>query len=356
LGGCDVGAIEEVFVDPLSSYTASAISEDGIAAFPVEIGPGIRSVMLTGESDDARLSIDRIVNPEGEVVLDWRDWSNSNESVTNALWPYYKDLAANWPIRIEDGDLDPGTWTLEVATSNTSGQYIDDAEVEVTIQTMTDESPESGSVNVRIVWADGVDNDEDLVEDVQAAVERWREIWAMYGLQLVETWASSELDDGLRYNGLYDAEIEDEAEKGTDSDLLLILGEEIDGDAWLYGLAGGIPGTPLPSKRSAVGVSWLAHAGQDGRLSDDEISMMGETMAHEIGHFMGLFHPVEDGAQYFDALDDTSECSSMSQCDSRLSENLMYPYPVCTSWTNCVAQEEVSEEQAGVLQRYIATY
>lgn len=356
VAGCSRDAASEAPPpDPLQSIQASDSSSDGVAHFEFQVGEDIRSFLITAKSSDAYLSIEKLVGPDEETAVEWEDWNNTNQSLTESFWPSRRDVVFNWPIRIADGPLEAGTWTIEVATTSTSGSYLSGKDVSATIQTMADDDDDAGKVNVRIVWADGLDNDEDLVQPVQQAVERWREIWASYGITLAETWGTSDLDPGLRYHQMYDRDIEDVAEEGTDNDLLLVIGDEVDGDDMLYGMAGGIPGSILPTPHSAVGISWMAHAGQNGRFDEDEISMMGETMAHEIGHFMGLFHPVEDGAGYFDALNDTPQCGSMSSCDNTLGDNLMYPYPLC-SWTSCVAQEELTAQQQGVLQRYTGTY
>jgi hypothetical protein len=72
-------------------------------------------------------------------------------------------------------------------------------------------------------------------------------------------------------------------------------------------------------------VGWLANAGGDGTFSDGDIALYGEVLAHEVGHFVGLCHPVERGYDYWDALDDTPECRSVSSCESILGMNLMFP-------------------------------
>jgi hypothetical protein len=98
-----------------------------------------------------------------------------------------------------------------------------------------------------------------------------------------------------------------------------------------------------------VAISWLQHAGKDGTLDDQDVQTMGETMAHEAGHFLGLFHPVEfsDGtASSYDSLGDTPACSTRSDCDASLESNLMYPYA-----TGAV-QDDLTAEQVGVLHRW----
>ena len=50
--------------------------------------------------------------------------------------------------------------------------------------------------------------------------------------------------------------------------------------------------------------------------------MFGETMAHEIGHYMGLYHPVEASYNYWDALEDTVECGTWNACETQLGQQL----------------------------------
>ena len=78
---------------------------------------------------------------------------------------------------------------------------------------------------------------------------------------------------------------------------------------------------------------------------------MGETMAHEVGHFMGLFHPVEQTFDRWDACDDTPNCASAAECEGVLGNNLMYPAPVC-DFTSCIEQDQLSDVQVEILQRY----
>jgi len=104
-----------------------------------------------------------------------------------------------------------------------------------------------------------------------------------------------------------------------------------------------------------VVLSWLVHAGADAAFTDGETSLMGETMAHEVGHYMGLFHPVESSYDYWDALSDTVECRNADQCEGQLGTNLMFPYSICDRNGVCVAAEDMTDAQVGVKQRYIST-
>lgn len=92
----------------------------------------------------------------------------------------------------------------------------------------------------------------------------------------------------------------------TDSINLFLIPDlyqnDIDG---LLGISGGIPGPHgIQNPKNAVLVSIGAHEIQ-GTISG---SLLGETMAHEIGHWLGLFHTTEEDGLEFDILEDTPQC------------------------------------------------
>ena len=102
------------------------------------------------------------------------------------------------------------------------------------------------------------------------------------------------------------------------------------------GIAAGIPGpNGVPgTAASAVMISVDTHLDYDGvtLLTD----LMGETMAHEAGHQIGLFHTSEDTGLDFDPISDTPECNAdefdldgdgellAEECDAADGHNFMF--------------------------------
>jgi len=127
----------------------------------------------------------------------------------------------------------------------------------------------------------------------------------------------------------------------------------------VLGFASDIPGPAIASERSGVAVSIFAGGGPDGLFDSEDVRLLGETIAHEVGHFMGLFHPIDfagNSVAFVDPLDDTDSCSTISSClsNSNLISNLMYPNPVVDNSGNFIAQNQLSSQQRSVLNRYIA--
>jgi hypothetical protein len=305
----------------------------GIAEIEVEVNDH-RSFLVTAEGQEY-VAVERVYDPSGKKVL-------------------------NWPVRSEDGPLDNGTWIVEVGAYTAEGRnyyYDPGANVEVTVQKRTDSSVKEGSIKALVVYAKGMSNNNTVVNGVEAAVDYWDEIWTNKGLSLsVRYETNNNIDPDLPFPGYGDSSPIVQAASMTDGEeIVVIIGESIDGNQYGYlGVSGNIPGTLVTTGRSATVVSWLANAGRDGTFDDEDIRLFGETLAHEVGHYLGLFHPVEDGWGYWDALDDTAKCSSRNDCEDALGSNLMFPYPVC-SFSSCVSQNELTDDQQGVTQRYTGT-
>jgi hypothetical protein len=135
--------------------------------------------------------------------------------------------------------------------------------------------------------------------------------------------------------------------------------ESIGAGGEVLGISASIPGPPSPTTKSAVAVSLFTSAGSDGIFDSEDLRIFGETIAHESGHFMGLFHPVDFNGSTVgasDPLSDTESCSFSTQCTAipNLISNLMFPNPVPDGRGSFVPQGNLTNEQRGVLNRYAA--
>lgn len=345
--GGDGGSADDMLTRESFSDTSN---NQGLVQIDVDLDGDQSAFLITVESSKYPV-LEEVKDPDGNTVLYWEDWLYGNESLTYAFFWAGKSMAFNWPIRPEDGPLQSGTWTVIVSTIDNSGYYSGGTDVDVTIDKKADPSFSAGEVRARIVWADGVGDDADVVAGVEAAVERWREVWGQYGLELVESYHDSDLDPDLSFYANGSSDVEANAERFDGKEVIVVIGDTIDGDTYTYGVSGGIPGSIEPNRYSFVVISWLAHAGNNGTFSDNELQLMGETMAHEVGHYTGLFHPVESDYAYYDALDDTPTCNNWQTCENQMGDNLMFPYPLCYG-NSCDPQDVLTDDQQGVGHRY----
>ncbi|MEL6344111.1 MAG: hypothetical protein AAFV53_13410 [Myxococcota bacterium] len=336
----------------VTQRTTASANDRGRLYVKVDVGADDQAMMVYVSGDDL-VSVEGVYDPSGEQLLDWRDWVDEF-SLTSAVFVEGSASAINWPIRSEEGSLTPGTWQIAFGVIDDEGFYIPNADLDVVIQTRGDPVPGEARVSVELVYTEGVGNDEAVVSATEAAVARWSEIWAGYGLSLDVTYRTGQgLSDQLTDLSETGSDaILNQSTQSTDNDITVLIGETIGNLDDVYGIAGGIPWTPTETDRSAVVISWLANAGGDGNFDEEDIRLYGETLAHEVGHYMGLFHPVEDGWTFYDALSDTADCSNVRQCEGQLGDNLMFPYTVC-DFNTCIPQDQLSDNQQVTLRNYI---
>lgn len=117
-----------------------------------------------------------------------------------------------------------------------------------------------------------------------------------------------------------------------------------------YAIAGGTPG---PLTMQGTGASGIAIA-TDMLLNSPEV--LGRTLAHELAHYLGLFHTTEADGSRLDPLTDTPRCPlvndsngdgtlSVGECAGLGDNNLMF-------WAN-TSGIELSAEQRTILRRSV---
>lgn len=337
----------------LQTFTSSVSSNsDGYLSVDIPLNEGDSALMITGISN-RYMALEEIRAADGTLLFDWYDWYDSDYSLTDSIFAIEKDVAVQWPIRGVDPVLSGEALNVVLSTLNSNGYYQGNQDVDLIFQVKADEDFSKGKVRVAIAYAADLGSDNSLVSAVESSVEAWKLIWGDVGLVLEERYVNIDLSADVPVPSESAQLLSASNEIGEDDDLLMVIGDSIQGEWGTLGISGGIPGPLINSERGAVMISWLENAGVDGQFSTQDIQMMGETMAHEVGHYMGLYHPVESEYNYWDALEDTPDCTNWNSCENQLGENLMFPYPIC--YGECVAQTELSLEQQGVLQRFTGT-
>ncbi len=265
--------------------------------------------------------------------------------------------AAIAPSRDVDPNLVPGvTYTAEVQLDTSNA----DQAVTFIVNSKADGDLNSGRLRVNIFFVGEIGQDSATREVIGLALDEFRNIYGRIGIELdVRTFDISGptiLPQPFEGSNFYQT-------NSALSDTLsvnLFVGGDIEGSSGdILGLAGGIPGPPNASARSGVAIGIFPGAGPDGSFNTSEILILGETLAHESGHFLGIFHPVDfsgDRASATDPLNDTNTCRVFSEClsDDSLIGNLMFVSPVSDGSGGFVRQNRLSDQQRAVLNRYIA--
>ncbi|MCA9491973.1 MAG: hypothetical protein KC621_18700 [Myxococcales bacterium] len=355
LAGCSAERLDEVAEGDLRHLSGVLTSSKrGIARATIPVEATDRALLVTAQTDaPGAVHVRSLTAPDHTEVFSSTEWNDSPYNKTNG--GFLSTVATlNWPVSADDPGLEEGDWEIELGVVDADNQYVaQDVAIDVLLK--QDDSLDDGRVHVAVLFTDGAEDDSEARDAVDGAKQRWAEIYAAIGIEVVFEQDSAYDGSALEAPALaVEQAYATIASRTGVPHVNLVVSEDIVDFADAYGIAGDIPGPLVPSTRSAVQVSLLDAAGIDGHFSDQDIRILGETMAHESGHFLGLFHPVEGDWQGWDVLDDTPECDSTRTCLDELGTNLMFPVTVCSGGT-CIEQDDITADQGAVTQRYTGT-
>ena len=281
------------------------------------------------------------------------EWNESDHSKTNA--GFVADVVSlNWPVDETDPPLVDGRWDFEFGVVDADQEYTS-ASILLDVLLKPDETFDSGRLQISIVYTESLDSDEGLRAAVDEAKELWRDLYDQIGIEVAFVdYAFPDEDLAPPAFGLEQAYV-DIATDTAPRSVNLVISDSIVGYDDIFGIAGDIPGPLIPTTRSAVQVSALLAAGADGVFDAEDTRLLAETMAHETGHYLGLFHPVESAWDAWDVLTDTPECDTEGDCVEELGDNLMFPFPVCGPVT-CTPQDGLTIQQGSVANRYVGVW
>ena len=344
----DPTAAEDLVVKSLSldGYGSDAIS------FTVD--QDIISFSIVADSPGAEfLTLANLTAPGGQVIYDGFHPYTSSYVVYGTDQVFVAQVP-NTPQMV----YGPGTWK---ASFGTDGPKVT-ASIRV-IGKRADGVPSSGALDMHLYFvglnefdANGAKSDSTF----QGAINKVKQIYGSVGVQI----GNVTYDDitGSQASKLSVIDTVD----GPSSELsqLFSLSKQNQGginfffvreivggnDGYIIlGISGGIPGPP--------GVHGGPHSGVAVGMTDyyDGADALASTIAHEGGHFLGLFHTSEATGTAHDPLGDTAQCSSSSdknfdgyvtpeECGGKGADNLMF-------WAAAVGAEKLLPDQGFVLLR-----
>lgn len=291
------------------------------------------------------------LSPKGETV-----------SLANDFAPIL--TTATVPSR----DLDPALnspqevlVSAEVESTNSNSNNSEQVLFKVTSR--TDKNLSSGSLKLNIFYVGAIGAEASTKSAIAPALEIASNIFsngAGINLSITEKEIGGPVNLPLPTNG--DKLYETNSTASPSPAVNVFIGgdiEDISGDGSVLGLSASIPGPPTPTLKSAVVISVFSSAGSDGIFDSEDIRILGETIAHESGHYMGLFHPVDLSGSIVvssDPLTDTPGCSFLTECvtNNNLVSNLMFPNPIQDGNGGFLPQNNLTSQQRSVLNRYAA--
>ncbi len=326
----------------------------------VEVPEGAVStaVHCGGWGDDALGAVWTLTDPGGSVVYDGQAALDGDFDA----YPYRSDFVDDHAVAlipISKGlQLSAGTWGVQFfigAGSNGSA----DCEAIHRIDEVADDA--TVYVNLVFVGPEGLDaTTAPDDEGFQAALAKFEAEWASAGLTPIYEYVDFG-GDKAKYTVI---EL-DEGDYGEFNDLLRTVDSEnqrtvtfffveeivdlASGGTTVLGLSGGPPGVPATNGTSKSGV--IVSAVDFDSAPED----IGKIMAHEGGHFLGLYHTTEKDGARNDILDDTPTCPasadtsgngtlSVAECAGKGGENVMF-------WTLTEGTATFSGDQGWVLRR-----
>ncbi len=355
-GGAGAASVEEVQVADGVSVAGQLSRElslqvpEGAQSFAILASGAGNNLMIIGEMRD----------PSGRKLYDFQDPFGSSVRFfpsEDVITQYVPSSPRTAPV--------PGTYKFRLIKEGPA------TNVDVTALIKTSQGETStGTLDVNFFFANlgGLDAASAQTNaKFQSAVETMRDVYAQQGITLGEVhYCDIPGADADRY-----AVIDDVDGPGSELSRMFKLSgnaatfgcsegralnffmvQEIVGGRAGYiilGIAGGIPGPP--------GLHGTTHSGVAVTMVNFERDpkQLALTMAHEGGHFLGLFHTTEAEGTAFDPLEDTAECSNSSdrdgdgvvsyqECGGRGAENLMF-------WAAGDDAEQVTGDQGFVVVR-----
>ncbi len=311
----------------------------------IDVLEGETSMILSSHDGVDDLYWVDLESPDGTLVFEASTiWDDPNSLTNGAFASPHPTL--NWPIHSGSEALTPGRWKARTRSAA--------ARTDITVEVLLDSDPdfETGALDIRVFLAGTTAEDPEVVDAVAAAMSGWEDLYAQVGIAVTHETVDYPTEPtlappGFDETGTFDA-IKASVPPAT---IPVVIVDDVDFSAEVYGIAGDIPGPLAVANRSAVLVSALYSAGPDGTFSDDDVDLLAETMAHETLHFTGVFHPVEITWDHWDSLDGTAECESQGTCIAQLGDNLMFPFPICTN-LGCQPQDQLAKEQGRAANRY----
>lgn len=349
--------------DEQSFFQLTAVSNDrGQASVSFNVAKNSTKFSIEAASkDNMYVSFSKITNDRGVNYLD-----PNGQEISLAKEGFRGINAASVPSRSSDPKLDDSSMFQVTANVLTSafGSAAAGEVVTFTIHSKGDTDLNNGRLKVNVYYVGDVGQDK-ISKDVTAVgLNLFRDIYSGQGgitLDIREFDIDGPVLLPVPKEGspFYKTAT---SSTGSSPAVHIFIGgdiEELGASGEVLGLSGGIIGPPHPSARSAVAISVFAGAGSDGVFDAEDIRLYGETIAHETGHFLGLFHPVDfsgSSVTATDPLDDTVSCRFVTEClaSDDLTKNLMFPNPVPSGNGGYIPQNQLTAEQRGVLNRYIA--
>ena len=302
-------------------------------SFTIPAGTVSFSIAVLGSS----ATLTKLIQPSGQDLF--RQTSPNCDDTFGAFEQNWGGFSA-FPLPVTEGTLpDAGTWSVE---------YWGDSEPMV----FTRSAPLRSRATVTVQpYLTGTNY---AASDLDSALEVLKRIFAdnSIDVDLKSVTSLSDIRFATVSSSFQSSDTGDLVSEGREDAVNLFFIEDFS-DASYLGKSSGIPGTlGLAGSFNGVLIALGAH---DAPSSGLDAQLLGESAAHEMGHFLGLYHTSESNGFEFDPLSDTPECarasSGASACETADGSNLMFWASYSSlDRSNGKVQEVLSAQQQFVLR------
>jgi hypothetical protein len=336
LGFCAPSPFQPLDIDPAQypfDISCGETPPDGVFRFDYDVATDTTAYMVTPFAPDGTWIYPYDIERPSGASIELRG-SNSFQLTGAQLFGYVNPTIV------------PALSTLGQQLESGSHTYILETETDEVCWYLLEESSPGTQIdmNIYLVGVPGLSAESAPSDpDIQAMLDTFDEIYASTGVQLGEvryfdiTGEDQERFEVLRSEGDLDRLLSLSALPGDDLDdalsvnIFFVRSLAVGGGA--IGISLGLPGPAGLHGTGASGVIFTSEfLGQSlgDRFSGETVDgseYTGIVFAHEVGHYLGLFHTTEQYGQGFDPIDDTARCSSSdfpNDCEDLT--NLMFPF------------------------------
>ncbi|VAX14826.1 hypothetical protein MNBD_NITROSPINAE04-1272 [hydrothermal vent metagenome] len=307
-GGTSSTSLEKV--DSLTLPTGTVTNP-----FRVSVPSDASSLTIIADGGDASdIDIYSITDPTGaEMVV----WNSSNDLVGRNSTENFGQSALSFTIpHSSDYAFNSGEWSFEIA--NVGSTFVSEGSKEVSIYTIIKTGLGSKlDVNVWIVAIQDYTGTDD--KNLAVIIDEFKRIMENAGVTIGNVNIRELTGSQAELLTFPDMSTDSNVNKQPDDlDDLFRLSSQTGNDylnlffvtsmgSGLLGRAGGIPGIPLLQGTAHSGVV-VSTMGGFTQMPPAQLLVQGATIAHEVGHYLGLYHPTERSGKTFDPISDTPEC------------------------------------------------
>jgi len=317
-------------------------AEGGRLAFDYRVGESTSAYMVVPLArDGAQVEPLRIELPDGDEI-DLRG-SNAFQLAPSSLFGFVNPVVV--PVTPAfAGQLQAGDhrMVIETRSEDVCWYLLEESSSGTTID-----------LNVWLVGVEGVDAaSAPSSPEFRELFDTFDEIYAQAGVQIGERrFIDASEEVSARYSIIRSqAEVEalvqttvlpsPERDGALSLNVFFVRGFSFGGGSGAIGISMGLPGAAgLHGSRSSGVAFTTEFMGEAIPGEGDGDAYTGVVMAHEVGHYLGLFHTSEQFGAGFDPLGDTPECRRNFPAGCPDLDNLMFPLAG-------IAHREMSEDQA----------